>query len=63
MYSNFHLHTPALEFGFAGVTSKKGYRSIESSVPTYIAVSKTEREGKWKTNTPPCGTLPHEQPH
>jgi hypothetical protein len=42
MYSDFRLHTPTLEFGLAGVTSKEGHRGIESSLPTYITVSKTE---------------------
>jgi hypothetical protein len=60
VYSDFHLHTPALEFGPA---SKEGRRSIESSISTYIAVSKTERPGKWKTNSSSGGALPHEQPH
>jgi hypothetical protein len=63
MYTNFHLYTTALEFGLAGVTNKESQRGIESSVPAYIAVSKTKRKAKWQTNTSSGGTLPHEQPH
>jgi hypothetical protein len=57
MYSNFHLHTPALEFGLASEESRGG---IEPSISPNVAVSKTEREGKWKANTSPGGALPHE---